>query len=210
MSQLASAEDLGFTVVLETFSSAAENLTSATFHPTFISEHLSACVADGQFAGPFDLPPFANFMSSRIGTVSKKNGKLILIHHLSTPVTRSINNGIDKEDYSLHYINVDGAIEIIMQHPTFTSSRTLPAITALGQSAAPTGSPARGHLLNKTAASPGWNCMQSFSPELCEASAGSASESASTQTTRMSRPWSDPARVAAKMSCLYSDHFSDL
>ena len=27
------------------------------------------------------------------------------------------------------------------QHPTFTSSRTLPAITALGQSTAPTGSP---------------------------------------------------------------------
>ena len=40
------------------------------------------------------------------------------------------------------------------------------------------------------------------------ASAGSASESASTQTTRPSRPWSDPARVAAKMSCLYSDRFS--
>ena len=94
------------------------------------------------------------------------------------------------------------------QHPTSTSSRTLPALTALGQSTAPTGSPASGYLLSKTAVSPGWNCIQSFSPAPRGASAGSASESASTQTTRPSRPWSDPARVAAKMSCLYSDHFS--
>ena len=94
------------------------------------------------------------------------------------------------------------------QQPTFTSSRTLPALTALGQSTAPTGSPASGYLLSKTAVSPGWNCIQSFSPAQRGASAGSASESASTQTTRPSRPRSDPGRVAAKMSCLYSDHFS--
>ena len=93
----------------------AENLTSANLHPTFISEHLSACVADGQTAGPFDIPPFTNFMSSGLGVVPKKNGKLRLIHHLSAPVARSINDGIDKEDYSLHYVTVDDAIEIIMR-----------------------------------------------------------------------------------------------
>ena len=54
-------------------------------------------------------------MSSGLGVVPKKNGKLRLIHHLSAPVARSINDGIDKEDYSLHYVTVDNAIEIIMQ-----------------------------------------------------------------------------------------------
>ena len=72
-------------------------------------------MADGQTAGPFDIPPFTNFMSSGLGVVPKKNGKLRLIHHLSAPVARSINNGIDKEDYSLHYVTVDDAIEIIMR-----------------------------------------------------------------------------------------------
>ena len=93
----------------------ATNLVSATVHSAFmiISEHLSACVAKGEISGPFGNPPFPNFMSSGLGVVPKKNRKLRLIRHLSAPVEHSINDGIPKEDYSLHYVTVDDAITII-------------------------------------------------------------------------------------------------
>ena len=93
----------------------ATNLVSASVHSAFISEHLSACVAKGEISGPFANPPFPNFMSSGLGVVPKKNGKLRLIHHLSAPVEHSINDGIPKEDYSLHYVTVVDAIAIIMR-----------------------------------------------------------------------------------------------
>ena len=54
-------------------------------------------------------------MSSGLGVVPKKSGKLRLIHHLSAPYEQSINDGIPKEDYSLHYVTVDDTIPIIMR-----------------------------------------------------------------------------------------------
>ena len=76
-------------------------MVSATVHPAFISEHLSACVAKGKISGPFANPRFPNVVSSGLGVVPKKNGKLRIIHHLSTPVEHSINGDIPKEEYSL-------------------------------------------------------------------------------------------------------------
>ena len=93
----------------------ATYLVSATVHSAFISENLSACVAKGEISGPFANPPFPNFMSSGLGVVPKKNRKLRLIHHLFAPVEHSINDGIPKEDFSLHYVTVDDAIAIIMR-----------------------------------------------------------------------------------------------
>ena len=37
----------------------------------------------GRYAGPYESPPFANFVQSPIGLVPKANGKMCLIFHLS-------------------------------------------------------------------------------------------------------------------------------
>lgn len=106
--------DIGYTDCRSVFQ-IAENLHSSAQHEDFISEHLQACVAKGETAGPFSSPPFPNFMASGVGVVPKKSGKLRLIHHLSAPAGRSVNDGINKDDFSLQYVTVDDAIAIIMR-----------------------------------------------------------------------------------------------
>ena len=95
--------------------SRARNLSSSLHHRDFVDTHLATSVSAGQTAGPFNQPPFRDFVCSGVGVVPKKSGKLRLIHHLSAPRGTSINDGIPKELYSLHYITVDHAIDIILR-----------------------------------------------------------------------------------------------
>ena len=99
------------------------NLPSAADHADFISEHLTASCARGETAGPFPSPPFQFMHFSGVGAVPKKNGKLRMIHHLSSPEGASVNDGIPAEPFSLHYISIDDAINLIMtsQPPVYLS-----------------------------------------------------------------------------------------
>ena len=63
---------------------------------------------------PFDTKLFPTMYVSGVGVVPKKSGKLRLIHHLSSPSGRSINDGIPKADFSLHYVTIDNAISAIL------------------------------------------------------------------------------------------------
>ncbi|XP_065180047.1 hemicentin-1-like [Sycon ciliatum] len=84
-------------------------------------------------SGPMDislmqpaLPPMAAPMaitlesSSIVPTVPlpKNNGKLHLIHHLSYPDRMSVNDGNNKDSFSLHYVTVDDAIELLQRQGT--------------------------------------------------------------------------------------------
>ena len=53
---------------------------------------------------------------SGLGIVPKKNGKLLVIHHLSNsaPPGSSVNDHINSVDFSLQYIRVDDAIRQIV------------------------------------------------------------------------------------------------
>ena len=65
-------------------------------------------------AGPFDTPPFQNFLISPIGLVPKKNSdKFRTIFHLSYPKSgsTSINSSISKQDFSLQCVTIDDAIK---------------------------------------------------------------------------------------------------
>ena len=93
----------------------ASNLRSSTEHSDFVDSHLLSSVAAGHTAGPFNSPPFPKMVCSGVGVVPKKSGKLRLIHHLSAPSGVSVNDGIPKELYSLHYVTIDNAIEMIMR-----------------------------------------------------------------------------------------------
>ena len=74
----------------------------------------------GRVAGPFPFPPFPSSYPdlhvSRCGVIPKKNqpGKWCLILYLSSLSGRTVNDGIPKEDFSVHYMKVDDIISGIM------------------------------------------------------------------------------------------------
>jgi hypothetical protein len=97
-----------------------DNLRSAKADPEFVAVALAAEVENGYMIGPFDTSPFPVYRVSPIGVAEGKySGKKRLIIDLSAPHDNSdhasINNLIDKDDFSLSYVTVDDAIDIIKQ-----------------------------------------------------------------------------------------------
>ncbi|GAV04502.1 hypothetical protein RvY_14771 [Ramazzottius varieornatus] len=64
-------------------------------------------------AGPFNDPPFPNFVCFSLGLRPKKNGGGRLIMDLSRPFDYSVNDFINKDFYTLRYCTVDDAIALI-------------------------------------------------------------------------------------------------
>ena len=90
-------------------------LTFRFEHADFVDAHLEQSIAAGHTAGPFSSPPFPSMCCSGVGVVPKKSGKLRLIHHLSAPAGVSVNDGIPKDLYSLQYVTIDDAINMILR-----------------------------------------------------------------------------------------------
>ena len=93
-------------------SRTTRNLVSSHQHPHVSAELKKECAA-GHILGPLTVPPFPNLKCSGVGVVPKKNGKWHMIHHLSAPHGRSINDFISRDEYSLHYSTVDDAISCL-------------------------------------------------------------------------------------------------
>ena len=66
-------------------------------------------------AGPFESPPVPNLQVSSFGVIPKKGqpGKWRLIVDLSSPGGASVNDGINPDDFTLHYITVDQIIRLV-------------------------------------------------------------------------------------------------
>jgi len=95
----------------------SSNLPSATMHAAFISNWLAESCARQETAGPFAKPPFPFMYCSGVGAVPKKNGSLRMIHHLSSPLGSSVNDGIPSDPFSLQYVRIDDAVNLIMSSP---------------------------------------------------------------------------------------------
>ena len=91
----------------------APNLPSAFLSLITIDEAIAKECSLSRLAGPFSHPPMANFQSSGIGLVPKKDGGWRLIHHLLAPSGSSINDYIDPSKFSLSYATIDDAIAIL-------------------------------------------------------------------------------------------------
>ncbi|CAJ0934229.1 unnamed protein product [Ranitomeya imitator] len=92
----------------------SKNLKSARELPAILHEKLNKEIRAGRFQGPFDSPPFFNLRVSPLGIVPKKeSGKYRLIHHLSYPKGRSVNDGIPNDDTTVTYIPFDRAVEMV-------------------------------------------------------------------------------------------------
>ena len=76
-----------------------------------VSEIIQTDLDTGRLLGPFDVPPFDNYVVSPMGAIPKRGGNRIrLIHDLSYPCSDSVNLAIDPESYSLHYSSIDCAV----------------------------------------------------------------------------------------------------
>ena len=96
---------------------AKKNKPSADQHPSVIDEYLAHEVSRGRVAGPFDFPPLPNLQVSSFGVIPKRGqvGKWRLIVDLSSPRGSSVNDGIDPEEFTCHYITVYQVIQLVSQ-----------------------------------------------------------------------------------------------
>ena len=85
-----------------------------------ISRIINNDVHLGRKAGPFQYPPFDNFVGSPMGAFSKRSGKIRLIHDLSWPPGESVNDHISPEEYSLQYMSMDDLVQRITSYGTGT------------------------------------------------------------------------------------------
>jgi len=97
---------------------AKKNKPSAFQNPKVIDDYLAIEVARGRVAGPFPSPPLPNLQVSSFGVIPKKGqpGKWRLIVDLSSPHGSSVNDGIDPDEFSMHYIHLDQIINMIAKH----------------------------------------------------------------------------------------------
>ena len=86
---------------------------SAFAHPNVIDEELDKELRAQRIAGPFNTPPLPNLQCSGVGVVPKKTGGWQMIMHLSAPAGSSINDGINKDNYILHYSTTDNAVRMV-------------------------------------------------------------------------------------------------
>ena len=106
---------LGFQPHLCKLKSAASNCPSANEHPAVIDEYLNKEVCLGRVFGPTHAPPLQNLHVSRFGVIPKKGNAWRLILDLSFPVEHSVNDGIDKDDFTFQYCTVKHAINLIIK-----------------------------------------------------------------------------------------------
>lgn len=99
----------------QTLKSAKRNKPSAYEHPSVIDEYLANEMSLGRVAGPFHTPPFPFLHVSSFGVIPKKGqpNKWRLIVDLSSRGGASVNDGIDPNDFTLHYITVDQVIRMV-------------------------------------------------------------------------------------------------
>ena len=97
--------------------SAKKNKPSAAQHPSVVDQYLALEVSLGRVAGAFSAPPppYPNLHVSSFGVIPKRGqpGKWRLIVDLSSPGGASVNDGIDPDEFTLHYITVDQAIRVV-------------------------------------------------------------------------------------------------
>ena len=106
--------DIGFSGDIDPIE--ADNLKSANQLPHMVEEKLRKELKASRFAGPFEEKPFTNMFISPLGLVEKKiPGTYRLIHHLSYPEGRSVNDHIPPEHTHVQYSNIEDAINSIKQ-----------------------------------------------------------------------------------------------
>ena len=92
-----------------------KNLKSSQLHPQIVDIKLDKEAKLGRIAGPFTQPPLEDMVFSPLGLQPKKApGQFRVIHHLSFPKGRSVNDGIPFDLATVKYASVGQAIRHIV------------------------------------------------------------------------------------------------
>ena len=100
----------------------APNLTLRVGSKIQLWNKVMAEVELGRYAGPYETPPFKDFIQSPIGLVPKDHGKKTrLIFHLSYPKggTTSVNAGIPKDLCKVKYPDFEEAVKLCLEAGKF-------------------------------------------------------------------------------------------
>ncbi len=91
-----------------------------------MEKKLAKEISQTRIAGPFHELPFVNMHISPIRVVPmQKVDQYRLIHNLSYPTDKSINDHIPDEIKTVHYSSIDDAIDIILNvGPNVTMAKT--------------------------------------------------------------------------------------
>ena len=91
-------------------------MQSALQHPLVVEDYLQKEIPLGRVIGPVSLSRVPSIQINHFGVISENHqpGKWRLIVDLSDPAGFSINDGIDRDLYSLKYVSVDDAVRSIV------------------------------------------------------------------------------------------------
>ena len=106
---------LGFNPDSTKLKSVKANCPSAPKHSSVIDNYLAKEVSLGRVFGPTSIPPTNNLQVNRFGVIPKKDGGWRLILDLSFPFGHSVNDGINKDEFTLTYSKVSDAISLIIK-----------------------------------------------------------------------------------------------
>ena len=110
---------IGYSGNREQLRAAKHNMLSAGEHPEVVSKYLEEEWQMGRIglAGTLEEAKMLGIHCSPFGVIPKKSkpGKWRLIVDLSAPAGHSVNDGIEKELSSLHYISIDDVVACIIR-----------------------------------------------------------------------------------------------
>jgi hypothetical protein len=93
-----------------------DNLKSSQEFPGVVQDHILKEIEAKRVLGPFENVPFTQFQCSPIGLVEKKTkGEYRMIHHLSHPKGKSVNDQIHDEWKSVSYAGIEDAIHLVRE-----------------------------------------------------------------------------------------------
>lgn len=90
------------------------NHQSALLHQDFLDQYISRELSARRISGPFRTPPHPHFISSPLGVIPKKEpGAFRVIHDLSYPKGRAVNDLISDSLTSVQYEDFDHVAKLI-------------------------------------------------------------------------------------------------
>ena len=90
-----------------------KNLKSASLFEVGVGESILKELNRGHTVGPFPSPSITPFYVSPLGGVPKSDGSIRLVLDCSSPRGSSVNDGIEKSEYSVTYAKFDDAVDIV-------------------------------------------------------------------------------------------------
>ena len=89
------------------------NLRSALTDASGVTAAIQRELQCRHVAGPFGSPPFTILHCSPLGAAPKPDGSVRLLLDLSSPRGAAVNEGIDREQFSVVYSSFDDAVQLV-------------------------------------------------------------------------------------------------